>query len=120
MKRILAVFATLLIPAAVAAATLPDNYRTKGQLDGPYICDNGKTTVKHYLHEDWDVIDIFTASGDLYVNMESADGLFLFVERPGTKMTEITHDEFDSALQEKAPAVFGVLHGDPSDCRHAN
>lgn len=127
MKRVLAVIAILLIPAASAAevTSLPPNYENSDSRR--FSCDGGKTVVVSYLNEkeSWEVLDIRTGSGDtLFAVGTETDGGF-FIKKAGSEaMTALTRDEFFDTLSEKAPNVFTNLLASflplPSDCRPAD
>ncbi|MBI2637753.1 MAG: hypothetical protein HYW88_02525, partial [Candidatus Sungbacteria bacterium] len=119
-KRFFSSFAAVLAISSAAFAqvpTLPD-YQKDGKPDEAYVCDNGQTTARYYLHDDWSILEVNTASGDVLVDMVGRGGMGFFVKQTGAdKMPAVSHEEWDTALLEKAPAVYHALHGTgPSDC----
>lgn len=130
MKRIfklLVILTVLALPLTAFAATLPVDYEKKGELDGQYACDKGKTTVKQYLHDEWAVLEVYAESGDVLLVLGSADGLTFFVKRASGAvddmgiLSEITQEEWNQALVKASPAIFNILYGTgPSDCEAAS
>lgn len=121
MKTIIAIFASLAILTnafAVFAVELPANYQTRGELDGPYACDRGKTTAKQYINEDedWGVLEVYTESGDTFIH-SNVGGKETFVIKNASGIKDMSHPEWDDALFKAAPMVFHILHEtSPSDC----
>lgn len=121
MKATLAILASLAVLTnafAVFAVELPANYQTRGELDGPYACDKGKTTAKQYINEDedWGVLEVYTESGDTFINSSvGGNQIFAIKNASGTKV--VSHPEWDDALFKAAPMAFHAVHKtSPSDC----
>ncbi|MBI2639629.1 MAG: hypothetical protein HYW90_01935 [Candidatus Sungbacteria bacterium] len=109
---LLAILTVLMTPIAAFALELPANYQTKSELDGPYACDKGKTTVKQYINDDeeWGVLEVYTESGDTFINFGTAKGQ-TFAIKNASETKDVSHKEWDEALLKSAPVVFHTLHG---------
>ena len=109
----------LAVPALVIAAppTLPD-YEKEAKVAVTGVCDAGKTSVKGYASDEYDIVIATAGNGNAYYLMHTNTAEIYFVkEARATEAKNVSRETWDAAVKEAAPNFLASLDSDKDDCK---